>query len=32
VNGVPIDDFIVVADDTVTMKDIYEKYVKPMGY
>jgi hypothetical protein len=29
VNGVPIDDFIVVED---SMKDIYEKYVKPLGY
>lgn len=32
VNGVPIDDFIVVAGDDVPMKDIYEKYVKPLGY
>jgi hypothetical protein len=29
VNGVPIDDFVVVC---TTLKEAYEKYVKPMGY
>ena len=29
VNGVPIEDFVVVGNKA---KDIYEKYVKPLGY
>jgi hypothetical protein len=29
VNGVPIQDYIVVGND---MKELYDKYVKPLGY
>lgn len=29
VNGVPIDDFIVVSDD---LSEVFTKYVKPLGY